>query len=392
MSGVLFCVFAEKRLHEKGYHMKTVNGVCTSAKIFTDTIEDYAMAQIEMLCDNEAFEGSRVRVMPDVHPGKVGTIGFTATVREKVMPNVVGIDIGCGISLAKLKQKKTEFPRLDTVIREKVPSGYGVRKKLHRFCEEAALSDLYCYRAVSTEKAFQSLGTLGGGNHFIELDRDADGFLYVAVHSGSRHLGKEVTEYYLREGQKYLKNKGISLPYELTYLEGSLKECYIHDLQIVQDFAAWNRKAILDELIKGMKWKVEEYCSIIHNYIDISGTEPILRKGAISAKEGEKAAIPVNMRDGILIGKGLGNEDWNFSAPHGAGRLMKREDVKQKFTVSQFKAEMKGIYCSCIGRDTLDEAPFAYRNLAGIREAISETVMVEQILKPVYNYKAGSRA
>ena len=381
----------EERLHEKGYHMKTVNGVCTSAKIFTDTIEDYAMAQIKMLCDNEAFEGSRIRIMPDVHPGKVGTIGFTATIGNTILPNVAGIDIGCGITLAKLKQKKTEFSRLDTVIRDEVPSGYGIRKRRHRFCEEVVLSKLNCYRSVNVEKSFRSLGTLGGGNHFIELDRDEEGSLYIAVHSGSRHLGKEVTEYYLREGQKSLKDRGILVPYELTYLEGTLKECYLHDIRIVQDFAEWNRKAILDELVKGMKWKVEDSCSIIHNYIDFSGTEPILRKGAISAREDERVVIPVNMRDGILIGKGLGNPDWNFSAPHGSGRLMKREDVRQKFTVSQFKAEMKGIYCSCIGRDTLDEAPFAYRDLEGIREAVSETVKIEQRLRPVYNFKAGSR-
>lgn len=372
--------------------MKTVNGVYASAKIFTDTLEDYALAQLKMLCDNEAFEESKIRVMPDVHPGKVGTIGFTATIGKKILPNVVGIDMGCGITLAKLKQKKTEFQKLDTLIRENIPSGYGIRKKPHHFSREMELFALNCIRCVNVEKTLQSLGTLGGGNHFIEVDKDTDGFLYVAIHSGSRHFGKEVTEYYLREGQRYLKEKGVSVPYELTYLEGSLMEHYLHDLQIVQEFAALNRKAILDELVKGMKWKIEDICSIVHNYIDFSGTDAILRKGAISATSGEQVVIPVNMRDGILFGKGLGNPDWNFSAPHGAGRILKREDVKQSFTVSQFKREMKGIYCSCIGRETLDEAPFAYRGIEEITDAISETVRIEQILKPVYNFKAGSKA
>lgn len=384
------CFLQEKHQIEKGLSMKTVNGVYASAKIFTDTIEDYALAQIKMLCDNEAFEKSKIRIMPDVHPGKVGTIGFTATIGKKILPNVVGIDIGCGITLAKLKQKKAEFQKLDTLIRENVPLGYGIRKKQHHFSKEMELSALNCIRSVNVEKTRQSLGTLGGGNHFIEVDKDTDGFLYVAIHSGSRHLGKEVTEYYLREGQRYLKQKGVSVPYELTYLEGCLMEDYLHDLRIVQEFAALNRKAILDELVKGMKWKIEDICSIIHNYIDFSGTDAILRKGAISATSGEQVVIPVNMRDGILLGKGLGNPDWNFSAPHGAGRILKREDVKQSFTVSQFKTEMKGIYCSCIGRETLDEAPFAYRGIEEIADAILETVRIEQILKPVYNFKAGS--
>lgn len=371
--------------------MKTVNGVYASAKIFTDKVEEYALAQIQMLCDNEAFRESKIRIMPDVHPGKVGTIGFTVTIEDRVLPNVVGIDIGCGITLAKIKQKKAEFQKLDKVIREKIPSGYSVRQKPHRFSERSDILGLFCGDTINYQKAFRSVGTLGGGNHFIELDQDTEGYLYVAIHSGSRHLGKEVTEYYLREGQKYLKSREIQVPYELTYLEAELMEEYLHDIQIVQEFAALNREAILDELVKGMKWKAEEVYSSVHNYIDLSGKEKILRKGAVSAKEGEKVVIPINMRDGIILGNGIGNEEWNRSAPHGAGRLMKREDVKSRYTVSQFKAEMKGIYCSCIGKDTLDEAPFAYRGLEEIREAVKDTVKITEILKPVYNYKAGRK-
>ena len=371
--------------------MKTVNGVYTSAKIFTDKIEDYALAQIKQLCDFPAFERCKIRVMPDVHPGKVGTIGFTAVIRDKLLPNVVGIDIGCGITVAKLKLKRMEFQKLDTVIRGNIPSGYRVRKNVHRFSEEARISDLRCSPHIHQEKAKLSLGTLGGGNHFIEVDRDEDGVLYVTIHSGSRHLGKEVTEYYLREGQKYLKGKGRNVPYELTYLENSLMEDYIHDTQIMQEFAELNRRIILDEIVRGMKGKVQEVYHSVHNFIDVSKEGIILRKGAVSARKGEMVVVPINMRDGILLGTGLGNEDWNYSAPHGAGRLIKREYVKNKFTVSDFKAEMKGIHCSCIGKDTLDEAPFAYRGVGEIMEHIVETIQIQKRLFPVYNFKAGSK-
>lgn len=375
--------------------MKTVSGVYTSARIFTDTIEDYAIAQIQNLCDNEAFRGCKIRIMPDVHPGKVGPIGFTSTVGERILPNVVGMDMGCGITLAKLKQKKVEFQKLDSVIRENVPSGYQIRKAAHRFSRDFDFTRLNCYQQIQKEKAMLSLGTLGGGNHFIELDKDEEGNLYAAIHSGSRHLGKEVTEYYLKEGQKLLKENGIQVPYELTWLEGKLKETYLHDLQVVQEFAALNRETILDELAKGMKWKFMDVFSSVHNYVDCSTVSSdgsiILRKGAVSAKRGETVVIPVNMCDGIIVGTGLGNDDWNHSAPHGAGRVFNRSDVKQNFTVSGFKAEMKGIYCSCIGKDTLDEAPFAYRRLEEIEIAVSGTVKVQKILRPVYNYKAGSK-
>lgn len=371
--------------------MKTVEGIYTSATIFTDDVEDYAVAQIQQLCDHPAFAGSKIRIMPDVHPGKVGTIGFTAIVGDKIMPNVVGIDIGCGMTMAKLKQKKVEFQKLDTVIRECVPSGFQVRRKPHRYSENIDLSRLCCGKYINRDRAFVSLGSLGMGNHFIEVDRDEDGFLYVVIHTGSRRLGKEVTEYYLKEGQKYLKNQGNQTAYELTWLEDELMNDYIHDVQVVQEFAQLNREAILDELVRGMKWKIEESYSVEHNYIDTTDSNVIVRKGAISARKGEKVIIPVNMRDGVLLGAGLGKEEWNFSAPHGAGRIMKREDVRQKFTVSQFKTEMKGIYCSCVGKDTLDESPFAYRRIDMLQESIRETVKIDKILKPIYNFKAGGR-
>lgn len=373
--------------------MEILSGVCTSAKIFTDTMEDYARAQVQMLIDHPAFLGSRVRIMPDVHPGKVGTIGFTATLTDKVLPNVVSGDIGCGMTLAKLKQGKVEYQKLDVVIREHVPSGSALRRKPHRFGADFDIARLRCAEHVNIDRIARSLGTLGGGNHFIELDRDEEGSIYVVIHSGSRHLGAEVTAYYLKAGQQYLKRQGIQVPYEMIYLEGSLMKDYIYDVGVVQEFAAQNREAILDELTRGMQWKLSECYSCTHNYIDMDdkdpGCMPIIRKGAISAKAGERVIIPINMRDGVILGAGLENEDWNYSAPHGAGRVMKRQDVKANFTVSQFKKEMQGIYSSCIGKGTLDEAPMAYRRLEEIAEGISETVRIDKILKPVYNFKAG---
>ena len=391
--------------------MKIVEGAYASAKIFTDNVEDYALAQIQMLCDNAAFKESKIRIMPDVHPGKVGTIGFTARIAchgegmtkrpVRILPNVVGVDIGCGVTLATIKQRKVEFQKLDKVIREGVPSGTQIRKKPHRFVanfdsqvgdveDGVNLLELHCVEHVNLEKAELSIGTLGGGNHFIELDKGEEGTLYVAIHSGSRRLGGEVTEYYLSEGQKVLKKKGLSVPYELTYLEDALLEAYLHDVEVVQRFAKWNRAAILDELARGMKWKVEECFSVSHNYIECCEGEVILRKGAISARKGEPVVIPINMRDGILLGEGRGNEDWNYSAPHGAGRKIKREEVKTKFTVHQFKSEMKGIYSSCIGKQTLDEAPFAYRDLHEIETCVDDGVEIKKRLLPVYNFKAGN--
>ena len=209
------------------------------------------------------------------------------------------------------------------------------------------------------------------------------------IHSGSRHLGFEVTEYYLREGQRLLKEQGIEIPYELTYLTGELMQQYLHDLAIVQDFATRNREIMIAEICKGMKWKIQDTYSCIHNYVDFNTNTPILRKGAISAKAGEPVIIPINMRDGIILGTGLGNDEWNQSAPHGAGRILKREDVRKSYTVSTYKKEMKGIYSTCINKDTLDEAPFAYRRSEEIIDAIGTTVKVDKIIKPIYNFKAG---
>ncbi len=381
--------------------IKEITGAYASAKIYTTTdeataIEPYAVSQLQMLCDNETAKGCTIRVMPDVHPGKVCTIGLTMTLGGKLMPNLLGIDLGCGMTLAKIKGKKIEYQKLDTVIREHVPAGFNIRSNAHRWADEFDFESLRCFKHIRVDKAKLSLGTLGGGNHFIEVDKDDEGNLYVVIHSGSRHLGKEVTEHYLDVGQKELVANGINIPYELTYLSGSNLEDYLHDIKIVQEYAELNRDIIMDEIVKGMKWKVSESYSCIHNYVDYSDEtistfhSPMLRKGAISAKSNEKVIIPINMRDGIILGTGLGNIDWNCSAPHGSGRLMKREDVKASYTVSAFKSEMKGIYSSCISKETLDEAPFAYRGIDEILEAIGDTVKVDKVIHPIYNYKAGS--
>lgn len=368
--------------------MKTVKGIYAEAKIFTDDVEEYAQAQVKMICDNRVAEGSKVRLMPDIHPGKVGPIGLSMTVTDKVIPQLLGVDIGCGMTCVKLNKNSAEFQKLDRVIRENVPSGFSIRKEPHYMAEEFSCEKLCCARHINRQKAERSLGTLGGGNHFIELDRGEDGSLYLVVHTGSRHLGEEVAEYYTKLANGSLQERGLEVPYYMSWLEGEQKEAYVEDVQTVQDYAELNRQIIVREILKGMKWKVAEHFSVAHNYLDVSG---VLRKGAIAAEKGARVIIPANMRDGVILGIGLGNEDWNNSAPHGSGRKLKREDVKSRYTVSDFKKEMKGIYSSCVGADTLDEAPFAYRSLTEIVEQIGDTVQITEVLKPVYNYKAGSK-
>ena len=368
--------------------MKIVKGIYAEAKIFTDDVEVYAEAQVKMICDNQVAEGSKIRLMPDIHPGKVGPIGLSMTVTDKVIPQLLGVDIGCGMTCVKLNKNTAEFQKLDRVIRENVPSGFAIRKEPHHMAEEFLFKKLHCARHLNRQKAERSLGTLGGGNHFIELNKGEDGSLYLVVHTGSRHLGEEVAEYYTKLANASLKEQGLEVPYYMSWLEGEEKEAYAEDVQTVQDYAELNRQIIVREILKGMKWKAQEQFSVAHNYLDASG---MLRKGAIAAEKGARVIIPANMRDGVILGIGLGNEDWNNSAPHGSGRRLKREDVKSRYTVSDFKKEMKGIYSSCVGADTLDEAPFAYRSLAEIAEQIGDTVQITEVLKPVYNYKAGGR-
>lgn len=349
----------------------------------------YAEAQVKMICDSEVAQGSRICVMPDVHPGKVGPIGLSMTVTDRVIPQLLGVDIGCGMTCVKLNKGNTEFQKLDRVIRENVPSGFAIRREPHHMAEEFSCEELHCGRHISRERALRSLGTLGGGNHFIELDRGQDGSTYLVVHTGSRHLGEEVAEYYTKLANRRLKEQGREVPYYMSYLEGEDRDAYIEDVQLIQQYAEWNRQIIVREILKGMKWKAVEQFSVAHNYLDASG---MLHKGSISARSGERVIIPINMKEGVILGIGKGNSEWNSSAPHGSGRKLKRDEVKNRYTVSEFKKEMKGVYSSCVGAETLDEAPFAYRSLTDIAEQIKDTVAITEILQPVYNFKAGSKS
>ncbi|MCR5686334.1 MAG: RtcB family protein [Lachnospiraceae bacterium] len=307
------------------------------------------------------------------------------------------------MTVARIKGR-FDGKKLDTVIRDNIPSGFSARGTAHRMAEGFDTDGLLCSPAISEDKVLRSLGTLGSGNHFIEIDKDENGDLYLVIHTGSRNLGKAVTEYYLNEGQKELKAQDADIPYHMTHLEGELKDKYIHDVEKCCEYAELNRQIILTEICKGMKWKTEDVFSCVHNYIsevEISKTGQvpsdtdsakriqILRKGAISATAGERVIIPVNMKDGVILGIGKGNPEWNYSAPHGSGRVANRESIRNSHTVSEFKTEMRGIYCSCIGKDTLDEAPFAYRRIDDIMPNLADTVDVVKVLTPVYNFKAG---
>ena len=399
--------------------MIEVKGKYNEARIFTDVVDSASIAQVQELCNQEFTAGSRIRLMPDIHAGKGCTIGTTMTITDKVVPNLVGVDIGCGMETTRIREKRLELQKLDKLIYEKIPSGFSIREKAHRYASQIDLSQLHCARHVDLLRAEKSIGTLGGGNHFIEVDKDDEGNLYLVVHSGSRHLGVEVADYYQNEGYKVLNHtddaslealvlqmkaegrekeiqkelkkrknvKQTSIPRTLAYVSGELFQHYIHDMKIVQQFAMLNRQAMMDELVKGLKLHVEEQFTTIHNYIDTDAM--ILRKGAVSAKAGEQLLIPINMRDGSLLCVGKGNEDWNFSAPHGAGRLMSRAEAKQSFTVSEFKKQMADVFTTSVNRSTLDECPMAYKGMQDILDNIGPTADVVKIIRPIYNFKAG---
>ena len=353
------------------------------AKIFTEKLDAGSEGLIGAFCDSPLSAGSRIRIMPDVHAGKGCVIGTTKTVSDKIAPGLIGVDIGCGISAIKVSGKRLEMQKLDKLIYEKIPSGRKIRTVPHRFADQSDLERLHCLRHVQKDNALCSIGTLGGGNHFIEIDRATNGNHWLIIHSGSRRLGVEVATYY---HELAFQTKTENISYEFAYLTGDLMADYIADLSIVQEFARLNRMAIADEICKGMKLSVEESFECVHNYYDAEAK--ILRKGAISAKENEPVIIPMNMRDGCLIGLGKGNPDWNCSAPHGAGRLMSRQDARNSFTLSQFKKEMQGIYSTSVSRNTLDESPMAYKPIEDILSKIEDTVAVRERILPVYNFKA----
>lgn len=367
--------------------MIELQGKYASAKIFTDVVDQESISQVISLLNQPFAAGSQIRMMPDIHAGAGCTIGTTMTVENKICPNLVGVDIGCGMETVRLREKWIELQKLDVVIREEIPSGFAIRKKSHRFAAEIDLSQLHCFRSINETRAVQSIGTLGGGNHFIEVDKDDDGNLYMVVHSGSRHMGVEIAKHYQDLANRDLKEQGIQVPRELAYVDGHLFDMYLHDMAIAQRYAELNRQAMMDIILKAMGLHREDRFTTIHNYIDVE--HMVLRKGAVSARAGERLLIPINMRDGSLLCTGLGKEDWNCSAPHGAGRLMSRSAAKSSFTVSEFKKQMAGIYTTSVGKSTLDECPMAYRGMADIIDNIGPTARIDQIIRPIYNFKAG---
>lgn len=400
--------------------MLEIKGNKNTAICYAKVIEDGAVQQIRRMCDYELAEGSRIRIMPDVHAGKGCTIGTTMTVTDKVCPNIVGVDIGCGMYTVQLADTNLDFERMDEACHY-IPSGMNVWEGRQ---EKFDLSDLRSYRSLKdTKRLGRSLGTLGGGNHFIEVDRSTDGTFYLVIHSGSRNLGKQVAEhyqqlaidlhagkedYYIRrdeiirsykeegrrsEIQQALKNlekeytaKNPDVPEDLCWLHGSFLEDYLHDVEICQQFARRSREKMAEIFLERTGMTAVSSFHTIHNYIDTR--EMILRKGAIAAHAGEKVLIPINMRDGSVIATGKGNPEWNYSAPHGAGRVMSRAAARASVNLEEYRKSMEGIYTTSVNKNTIDEAPMVYKSLEDIIGVISESVDIVDIMKPVYNFKA----
>ena len=398
--------------------MIKIKGSYTTAVVYTEELDDASISQIFQICNQKSMEGCHIAIMPDVHMGSSCCVGTSIVLKDKVIPSLVGVDIGCGMEVVKLKEKHIELARLDKFIRQEVPSGCNIRKKPHKYTSQCNLRALYCFDAIDELRSEKSLGTLGGGNHFIEIDQDEDRNLYLVIHSGSRHLGVEVASYYqklaydrlngcdeesLKALKKSLKKQGreqqyaaiaktlkntkkTDIPYLMSYLEGEYKDAYLHDIKIIQEYASLSRQAMAQDIMKYMKLHEVERFETMHNYID---EDQILRKGAIRAKKDEIVWIPLNMRDGALLCKGKGNPEWNYSAPHGAGRAMSRSEAKQSFTLSEYKKEMKGIYSSSIQKSTIDECPMAYKQADVIISSIQDSVEILKKVTPIYNFKAG---
>ncbi len=406
---------------KEGIFMLTLEGKYCTAKIFTENIDQESINQILKLCNNLAAENSNLAIMPDVHVAKNCTIGTTMTVKDKIIPNLIGVDIGCGVRVEPIKVVKgldwiNEF---DKKLRVTIPSGFSLRKKVHKFIKEVPLYELRC-PVIDFARAEFSMGTLGEGNHYIEVSYDELGRYYLTIHSGSRNLGSDVAKYYQnlayellkKSNSQYTKKLKQSIQHlpksdtpnlrqqnyhilkEFAYLDGEFMENYLHDMEIATEFAYWNRKAIAYDIIKALRGRVSfateedgyEAFDTVHNYIDIK--TKILRKGAVSAQAGELLIIPINMRDGSILAIGKGNPKWNFSAPHGAGRSINRITSKNTITLSMFKKSMKGIHSTSICSSTIDESCFAYKNIDEIINNIQDSVDIIRIIKPIYNFKA----
>lgn len=380
--------------------MKKITGKYASATIYTKDIEEQALAQVQNMLDHEITEKNQVAIMPDVHAGKGSTIGTTIQLSGekeswKISPNVVGVDVGCGIMMYQLADKAIDLKELDRVINKKIPAGFAVHPRSYHEKETRSeiVNQLNLRLDKKTERRLlDSRGTLGGGNHYIELAVDESGNYWLSVHSGSRHLGVKVASYY----QKLAKNHRKILIEEknteglkdanLAYLSQADLAHYLHDMTLAQKYAHWNRQTMLGIIVEEMNFQVIDTFDSIHNYIDIENG--IIRKGATSAQKEERLVIPLNMRDGSLICRGKGNPEWNYSAPHGAGRVMSRTTARKELSLALYQEQMKDVYSSSIGQRTLDEAPDAYKAVDSIIENISETVTILHHLKPVYNFKS----
>jgi len=383
-------------------------------KIFAKTVEEVALTQIHAMNECEAYRECKVRIMPDCHAGSSCTIGTVIKVEGRIVPNTVGVDIGCGMLVAEFGQVELDLQKLDGVVNTLIPSGFNIH--VTPVTEFESLGQLHCLRSIDQEKALCSIGTLGGGNHFIEVNKDEEGNAYIVIHSGSRNLGVKVCGHYqqlaikertdnsaeVRALVERLKNEGrtreiseeikkVERPkvvQELAWISGETLNDYLHDMAITQQYAQLNRETMLRIICQSMGITPNNVFQTIHNYIDISETDVILRKGAVSARKGERLIIPMNMRDGSLICEGKGNADWLYSAPHGAGRLMSRHDANQSITLEEFQTSMKGIYSTSICKETIDESPMAYKPMQEIIECVQPTVEIQKIIKPVYNFKA----
>ena len=413
--------------------MIEVKGTYNTAKIFTDTCDSATIAQVTNLMNQPSVAGAKVRIMPDCHAGAGCVIGTTMTITDKVIPNLVGVDIGCGMLATKLKEQRIDLPKFDSVSQEEVPAGMRMRKTPHTMSSEMSADELACYGKsgckVSGDVFRLSLGTLGGGNHFWELDKDEESNIWLVVHTGSRRSGKDVAEYYQKlayetrniAGSKYrellqqkreayieqVKAEGrqkelgkllkkwnaaqpkaqITVPYEVAWCEGQDFDDYIHDMKIMQEYARLNRRIITEVILKKCKLHAVEQFETVHNYIDTG--RMILRKGSVSAQAGERLLIPINMRDGALICVGKGNPDWNESAPHGAGRLMSRSEARNSISMKEYRESMSGIYTTSVSKATLDESPMAYKPIDEIMANIEPTAEIVSHIRPIYNFKAG---
>ena len=403
--------------------MKQITGRYATAIVYTDIIEETATEQIRQLCDQSFVEECSIRIMPDVHAGTGCVIGFTADLGERVIPSIVGVDIGCGMLTVELGKEPIDYAKLDQVVRQFIPAGSEVHEA--PATEFPRLKDLLIYNKLRNLPWIEnSLGTLGGGNHFIEVDVDDEGTHYLVIHTGSRNLGKQVADYYQElaydilygkiqeeeqrraliaeykaagrtaELEQALTNLRVEIenqiPKNLCYLTGDARAAYLHDMRICQEYAVMNRQIIADRILTNLLGRgLETFHSFqtIHNYIDHETN--IIRKGAVSAKKGEQLLIPINMRDGSLLCIGKGNPEWNCSAPHGAGRLFSRGAARHNFTVEAYAKEMNGIYTTSVSEDTLDECPMAYKPMESIVSNVDPTVEIVKVIRPVYNFKAG---